>query len=278
MKLFIPIALLTASIVWAVFEYNHKPVPKSEYYTEGIELYQVGSFDTAFDNFEKAFVEDSSDAVSIFYMGLCKLRLNEFQEGVELCKKATDIDPELSDMYYDYGVDDYANVNIKEDNDENSVIPDDSEYLTANEFNEKGLDLYKKGIYNSALNYFKKAVAIDSSFITGYYNMGLCNLYLEKYEDMLECYGKVILMDPKDTDAYFYSAYARYELLDYQGAIDDYNSYIKLDATDYNAFRNRGLAKLGLYDTIGACMDWDKAEALGGDQSDLKEDYCQKKY
>ncbi|GAB4286331.1 MAG: hypothetical protein Kow0068_11900 [Marinilabiliales bacterium] len=276
MRLFIPFAILTACIVWAVYEYNHPPAKKSEYYYNGLDLYKQGMYDDAYDMFTKSYTDDATDAVSLFYAGLCKLNLKDTLSGSMLCEKAIEIDPELKKLYFDYGLD--RKFNIWEKNISKDEVLTDSLYENLTSLNNKGLDLYNKGYYLSAINYFKKAVKIDSTFSMAYYNMGLCYYYLEDYNNVLESFDKVIKLNPLDTNAYFYSGYAKYELGDYEGAVEDYTEYIKLYPSDYNAYRNRGLAKLTLGDTSGACQDWEKAESMGSDQSDLTEYYCNTDY
>ncbi len=61
----------------------------------------------------------------------------------------------------------------------------------------KALEVTAKGDYKKAIEYYQKALKIDSLFIFAWDNMGLCYRRLEDYDKSLEAYQKSLEIDPK---------------------------------------------------------------------------------
>ncbi|NHN27802.1 tetratricopeptide repeat protein [Flavobacterium jejuense] len=64
------------------------------------------------------------------------------------------------------------------------------------EYYNKGLDATKTEDYKSAINYYKKAVAVDSDFAFAYDNMGICYRKLNNYDEAINAYEKSLKIDP----------------------------------------------------------------------------------
>ena len=55
--------------------------------------------------------------------------------------------------------------------------------------------------YNKALEEFEKAIKIDSSYITVYFNIGLCHYYLNNKKEAIYNFNKVVDYYPNDIEA-----------------------------------------------------------------------------
>ncbi|MFH2096726.1 MAG: tetratricopeptide repeat protein [Bacteroidota bacterium] len=276
-KIFFLLVILAGSIVWAVYEYNHPPVEQSPYYKDGINAFNLGMFTEAEEYFNMAIHENDRDALSFFYRGLSRLKQEDYTGAVEDCKTAIELDPDLENLYYNYGLDYYEMYG----NDSTDPVPEaDSDIIDpgltdVNEINLQGLTAFYSEDYRKAIRLFERALEIDPEFTAAMYNLGLCHYALGEKEVAIEWYSKTIALDSKYADAYFERAYVKYELEDYEGSVKDYSKSIELDPEEASAFRNRGLCKYQLDDMEGACSDWHKAEDLGADLSDLIPVYCE---
>jgi ATP-dependent Clp protease ATP-binding subunit ClpA len=71
----------------------------------------------------------------------------------------------------------------------------------AKEFNRLGNDLYARGEYDKAIAQYKEAVALDPTYVSAYYNLGLCYKNLEDPENTAFYFHKNLELDTDDTDA-----------------------------------------------------------------------------
>lgn len=278
MKFFILLILLAGSIVWAIYEYNNPPSERTGYYESGLSSYDSGNYEDAEYYFNEAVNDDPQDATSLFYRGLAKLKQEKFSSAIRDCKTASDMDFTLMTKYYEFGLDKYE-IYLTDSLTEGTGDVEESalevpEEPSTDSYNDLGLAEYKAGNYEKAIKYFNKALEYDGTYKFAIYNIGLCYYYQEKFDEAIEQYSKTIEIDPLYEDAFFNRAFIEYDQGNYILALADYNSFIKLNPNDASAFRNRGLTKQKLSDIDGACKDWEKAEKLGGNVSDLRPGYC----
>ena len=102
----------------------------------------------------------------------------------------------------------------------------------ANQYFDQGVEKYKDGNYQGAIDDWSKAIEIDPQNAVAYYNRGLANSNLK----------------------------------DYQAAIDDWSKAIEINPQHANAYHNRGSARELVNDLEGACDDWRKAVGLGNER------------
>lgn len=170
-------------------------------------------------------------------------------------------------------------------------------------FNTEGFLLLEQGAPEEAKVYFRKAIALDSSNINYFYNLGNACYLTKDWPLALEFYSKAIRVMPHEPDLYYFRAEIYNKQALYNKAIDDFSSAIrlgsgddpmellylcyfsrgvaylklqkfneaikdftetlKLDETHYGAFANRGMARYNTKDKFGACEDWQNAYGLG---------------
>ncbi len=116
-----------------------------------------------------------------------------------------------------------------------------------------GLLKYRAGDYINAIEYFKKALAIqpNTKDFMIYAYLGNAQSKLHRYSDAIDSYDQALSIQPQN--------------------VMQYSNWIR------NYF-NRGVAKYYLGDSEGACKDWNKALELGfGPAHDYILEYCNKK-
>ncbi len=125
--------------------------------------------------------------------------------------------------------------------------------LTAVEWFNNALGLFKNGSGqytdpNQALDYFTKAISLESGASYLYYNRGIAYSNLGKFQQAIDDYSQVIRLDPKDAKVYNSRGNAYGDLGKYQQAIENFNQAISLDPKDAGAYNNRGIVytKLGM--------------------------------
>src|SRR5574344_508456 len=83
-----------------------------------------------------------------------------------------------------------------------------------------GIDFYKEGNYDAAVNSFREAIRIDPSYIDAYYNLGSVLEYQQQYEAALAVFKQVIVRQPNDYDSVYKAAWLSAKLVQYQHALD----------------------------------------------------------
>ena len=172
-----------------------------------------------------------------------------------------------------------------------------------------GVDSYKNGKYDDALDQFKASIENYSENAQAYHYLG--RIYFEKgqkglsisyYEDAigydandsvstlsigqvyfemgdgskaLDFYNKAIEMAPNFALAYYNRGTLLGMQKQYDASLQDLNKSIKIDPSNGNAFVNRGLAYYYLKDMDKACESWKEAARMGMEKGmEAVELYC----
>ncbi len=88
----------------------------------------------------------------------------------------------------------------------------------------QGIDFYKLGMYERAIESFRSAVRIYPDYIDAYYNLGTVLEYLKQYAEALSVYKQVYVRNPNDYEVIYKMAFLSSKLGDYDKA----KEYIKL--------------------------------------------------
>jgi tetratricopeptide (TPR) repeat protein len=98
---------------------------------------------------------------------------------------------------------------------------------------------YKERGQETALQHYKKAVELDSTFAPAYAGAAEALLQLKRQAEAIPYYDKAIELDPNDSIAYNGRGWAKTSTNDLAGAISDFGKAIKLKETDSNSLSSR---------------------------------------
>jgi tetratricopeptide (TPR) repeat protein len=108
-------------------------------------------------------------------------------------------------------------------------------------FYSLGMLSKNKKEYDKAIDYFKKCIDIDNSYVDAYVDLG--DAYYEKglYDEELQILRKVILLDPNNSDAYYSLAMAYEDKGLYESAISAYRKVLEIKQNDKDAIYSLGI-------------------------------------
>ncbi len=145
---------------------------------------------------------------------------------------------------------------------------------------KNGLDYYRKGLIQQAINEFQLAHSLDSNRVESYYYSGvviadICYQSGQSCDGAIEMLTTSINIDPAFRKAYYNRGVCLLRVNYLKEALQDFNEAIKLDPTYGNAYCNRGLAKIKLGDKTSGCQDIEKGIKLNSELGlPLQNQYC----
>lgn len=226
-------------------------------------------------NFKKAISLEADNSEYYFYCGKAHFDRYNFNEALECFNKAINLKNDNWEYYYQRGlannevgnyadsIEDYSkaislNCEILQNEDilydiQDSVnkvesISSNSEKVKhikalmteGNEYVEIGCDYLNKNNFNTAIEYFNKAIEINPNYKYGYFNRATAYAKLEDYQNAINDYNKVIDLDVNWADAYRFRGLTYYNMNLYNEAISDFNTLIKFNILDAQAYYLRG--------------------------------------
>ncbi len=127
----------------------------TEYYNQGLSLYDQEKYSEAIPYFDKALEINPNYKEAWLYKGLSLDDLGRYSEAITYYDKAISIDP-------------------------NYIIP----------WYNKGIILGNQGYYEDAMNCFDKVISIDPKDAEAWYYKGVCLEVLGRLSEAEECYDK----------------------------------------------------------------------------------------
>ena len=70
----------------------------------------------------------------------------------------------------------------------------------------QGVDTYRNGQFDQAVDLFKKAISIDSNYIDAYYNLGIILQQMNENAEALNVFKQIIVRQPNDYEAVYNAA------------------------------------------------------------------------
>ena len=84
----------------------------------------------------------------------------------------------------------------------------------------QGIDFYKLGMYERAIESFRSAIRTYPDYVDAYYNLGTVLEYLKQYAEALNVYKQVYIREPNDYEIVYKLALMSSKLEDYDKATD----------------------------------------------------------
>ena len=244
---------------------NDNTTPKietSNFYKEGIALYDQKLYEKAIEKFTKAIEINPNDALSYNSRGAAKLELKNYPNALTDLNKAIQIDPSNVVAYrnrarVEYELEDYNN-SIKDYNKAIELSPGDASTYS-------NLGWVKVAVKDDvgALENFNKTIQINPNYADAYRGRGVSNYDLKNYSTAIEDDNKAIELSSGTATDYLNLAESKYGLKYYDDAILDLNRTIQMDKTNALAYYIRGRSKYYLKDYLSCCDDFKKSCSLG---------------
>ncbi|HSA06663.1 MAG TPA: tetratricopeptide repeat protein [Candidatus Gastranaerophilales bacterium] len=131
-----------------------------------------------------------------------------------------------------------------------SPVEQEKELYSANYYNEKGIEFFKRDNLEKAEGFFKKAVELKPMYARGYNNLANVEFKRENYLKATEYALKAVEVDPEFAEGYYNLALISKKQKNFDNEILYLNKTITVDPKYYEAYFARGLAyyKAGNYD------------------------------
>ena len=135
--------------------------------------------------------------------------------------------------------------------------------LHANEFLEKGKELYRNDQDSEAAEALKEAVRLNPDLAEAHFRLGLCYEALNKqeeaeseYKKAIEGYRKYLAENPKDAEAHYNLGQTYAGMSQYSDAVREYKLATKLKEDDADIYFDLGTAlmRLAQYDEAAAAF------------------------
>jgi len=156
------------------------------YIYRGIAKIELGDYEGAIEDYDKAIELNGEMKTSYFNRGIVKGKLGDYEGEIEDYNKAIELDGEDADAYYNRGI---AKKNLKD--------------------------------YEGAIEDYDKAIELNDEFTKAYLNRGNAKYDLGDSQGAIDDYNKAIELDSEDAKAYYNRGIAKGELGDEQGALED---------------------------------------------------------
>lgn len=175
------------------------------YGARGIEYADLGNYQRAIKDFDRAIELDPEDAKTYCNRGLAYASLGNHRRAIEDYNKGIEVDSQYAQTYLNRGA------------------------------------LYGQlGNYQKAIKDFGTAIELDPQFAQAYSNRGLAYQRLGRYQPAIEDFDKAIGLEPQNVKAYVRRGHTYAAKGEYEKAISDYEQVLKIDPDNVQACSNLG--------------------------------------
>lgn len=234
------------------------------YFHRGIAHFKLDQFDSALNDFERAYQLNEDLSILWMYKGFAQRNKGNTVQALESFSNYISLNPTDTSAYsyilrgkmkyelgdFDGAVDDYDMAT--------KLKPFEEKY---NYY--KFIAFKEAKQYHSALKSVSKLIEVNPNFYGYYFYKGNIFQKLAYYDSAIYMYNIAIIKNYQNPDSYFYRAQSYENLEKYERALEDYNTAITLNRNDGSFYSKRGNCKYLLEDKNGACEDWGHAGALG---------------
>jgi tetratricopeptide (TPR) repeat protein len=210
---------------------------------QGVQLADSKNFKESFENFENAITINESikspefkNRIAIKYEYKLKLiekanielEKQNYDNAIEDCKKAIELDSTYIDAYYYIGI---ANNYKQEFNSAISYFKKSIDLNSnfAKSWNHMGISYEKLGQFDKAIDSYKKAVEFESNYSVAYFNLANAYKHENQIDFAIESYEKAIEIDQNYAHAWLFMGYAYLEKNDYFSGIQHLEKAISID-------------------------------------------------
>lgn len=107
-------------------------------------------------------------------------------------------------------------------------------------YNAKGLELFKSGRYEEAVNSYKEAIKLKKDYAEAHYNLGDVYFKLNQFKQAIDAYKLAVKYQPNFPTAYNNLGTAHFKLREHKKAIEAFKTGIRLDPKVSSLYFNLG--------------------------------------
>ncbi|XP_074005679.1 tetratricopeptide repeat protein 6 [Numenius arquata] len=237
------------------FQYN--PKRTDALMKHGIHFFDCSVLTTAIQDFTAVIKEDPSNAQARLYRGRAYAKQQQYRNAIQDLATAIHLDPSCWLAFYYRGC-------ILQQIDPKRAVQDFSVSVLINDTWENFCSFLHRGIVYSeqrqwslAISDFESVLALDSSVVFAYLNIGLILLlHLKQYHEAIQWFTSAIETDPLTVRAYICRAQAYHKIHNLQNAVKDINRAIHLYPNKSQLYILRGqyLMELKKYELASLCI------------------------
>jgi tetratricopeptide (TPR) repeat protein len=134
---------------------------------------------------------------------------------------------------------------------------------------DAGVQLFRKELYQPAINLLTKAIELSPDCRPAYDFRGIAYEYVDEVENAIADFVMANTIDDSEGGTYCNLGLAYYRMSRYQEAVENYNTAIKLSPEIGVFYSNRGLAYSHLNELDKAITDYNKAIELKSEDTDV---------
>ena len=234
--------LLTSSKPAKPLSQTNQIISAETYFMRGSTCYDLGLYDLAIANYNKAIQLEPNAANAYNNRGLAKARLGQHFAAISDFEKAIQLKPTLAEAYNNRG-------NAKADLGQHlAAISDYDKAIQlkptlAEAYNSWGNAKADLGQYFAAISDHDKAIQLKPTLAEAYNNRGLAKAELGQHFAAISDFEKAIQLKPDYAGAYINRGLAKARLGQHFAAISDFEKAIQLKPTLAEAYLNRGITK-----------------------------------
>ncbi|XP_035184240.1 tetratricopeptide repeat protein 6 isoform X2 [Oxyura jamaicensis] len=237
------------------FQYN--PKRTDALMKHGIYFFDHSVLTTAVQDFTAVIREDPSNAQARLYRGRAYAKQRQYRNAIQDLAAAIHLDPSCWQAFYYRGCI-LQQVNPKgalQDFSVSVLINDTLENFCS--FLHRGIIYSKQCQWSLAICDFESVIALNSSVIFAYLNIGLILLlHLDQYYEAIRQFTNAIKIDPLNVRAYLCRAQAYHKIHNLSNAVKDMNRAIHLypNKSQLRILRGQYLMELKKYELASLCI------------------------
>ena len=237
------------------------PSHESEFYARGMAHQELGNYDLAIADFDKALELDPRQSIVYVGRGNAYKQKKNYDRALADFDRAIQLEPDLSEAYFDRG---RLYTSLRDADraiaDYEKVIQLDPQWPFA--YLLRGNEHFVKRNFDLAFADFDKAIKLDAQIASAYRLRGSVYAARDDHDRAIADFDKAIQLSPRDADAHHLRGFSYAIKGDSDRAINDFSKTIELDPASEYGYYGRGRAYLDRGDYDKAILDYDKVIQL----------------
>ena len=215
------------------------PVQDFYYYAKrGLDYFSRNQYKQAIPEFNKAIELNPNYDELYLHRGCCYRRLNKFEPAIRDFNKTAELNPRNVLAYYDLG--ELYSVGLRQ---QETAIQYYDKAIELNTYHRdsylnRGYAYLNLGKWERAIPDLNKSIEIQPSSLA-YNNLGICYHKLSRFDEAIKSFDKALELNPNYADVYNNRGNVYYDLSQFERAIQDFNKTLSLNPNHDFAKNNR---------------------------------------